>query len=214
LQIEMPVSVSRFASPALLVVDMQNDFVRDGAPMEVPDARATFEGHRRLIACFRSIGAPVVYTKFLATTEPSLLWVWSPQCEPPTSACRKGLRRRYLDSNDELECTDVAREIYPEEGDLVVEKHGYGSFHGTQLSDRLRQLKVASLFVTGTVTQICVEETAREAFHHGFATTLVGDAVSSFAPDLHAATLKNFAMKFGWVDSCDAVIHHLSGLES
>jgi nicotinamidase-related amidase len=54
-----------------------------------------------------------------------------------------------------------------------------------------------------------VEETAREAFHHGFRTTLVEDAVSSFAPDLHAATLKNFAMKFGWVERSDAVVRAL-----
>ena len=62
------------------------------------------------------------------------------------------------------------------------------------------------MVVTGTVTQICVEETARQAFHHGFRTTLVRDAVSSFAPDLHAATLKNFASKFGWVEDSAAVI--------
>jgi nicotinamidase-related amidase len=206
----MPFSVSRFSSPALLVVDMQNDFVREGAPMEVPDARASLESHRRLIACFRGIDTPVIYTKFLATDTPSLLWLWSPKCEPPTSACRRGVRRRYLDCAEDLECTDVVREIYPKEGDLVVEKFGYGSFHGTGLSDRLREMRVASLIVTGTVTQICVEETAREAFHNGFATTLVADAVSSFAPDLHAATLKNFAMKFGWVDDSETVIRNLT----
>jgi hypothetical protein len=89
----MPSSVSRFSSPALLVVDMQNDFVREGAPMEVPDARASLESHRRLISCFRGIGAPVVYTKFLATDTPSLLWLWSPKCEPPTSRMhRRGSR--------------------------------------------------------------------------------------------------------------------------
>ena len=66
-----------------------------------------------------------------------------------------------------------------------------------------------SLLVTGTVTQICVEETAREAFHHGFRTTLVADAVSSYAPDLHAATLKNFAMKFGWVEDSGSLLQRL-----
>ena len=65
------------------------------------------------------------------------------------------------------------------------------------------------MVVTGTVTQICVEETAREAFHHGFRTTIVEDAVSSFAPDLHAATLKNFNMKFGWVAKSDAIVSKL-----
>ncbi|MND06551.1 putative hydrolase [compost metagenome] len=60
--------------------------------------------------------------------------------------------------------------------------------------------------ITGTVTQICVEETAREAFHHGYKTTVVEDGVSSFAPDLQAAMLKNFGMKFGWVARSESII--------
>ena len=202
----MNVDATRFTAPALLIVDMQNDFVRAGAPLEVPDARATFEAHRRLIAAFRRIGAPVIYTRFLAPPEPSLLWRWSPQCAPPTSCCQKGFRRSYADHAGELECTDIVGEIAPREGDTLIDKYGYGAFHGTRLSDFLRQAGVRSLVVTGTVTQICVEETAREAFHHGFATTLASDAVSSFAPDLHAATLKNCAMKFGWVEDSAAII--------
>ena len=202
--------VARFTAPALLVVDMQNDFVRQGAPLEVPDARATLEAHRRLIAAFRRIGAPVLYTKFLATPEPSLLWRWSPQCAPPTLCCRKGFMRSYADHSGKLECSDIVGEIYPQEADTIIEKYGYGAFHGTRLSDCLRQSGVRSLVVTGTVTQICVEETAREAFHHGFSTTLASDAVSSFAPDLHAATLKNFAMKFGWVEDTAAIVESLA----
>ena len=201
---------TRFVAPALLVVDMQNDFVRAGAPLEVADARATFDAHRHLIDAFRKLGAPVVYTKFLATPEPSLLWRWSPQCAPPTLCCRKGVLRRYDDTATALECTDIVSELAPEPQDLIIEKFGYGAFHGTPLSDLLRQRGLRSLVVTGTVTQICVEETAREAFHHGFATTMVADAVSSFAPDLHAATLKNFAMKFGWVDTAEAVLQRLA----
>ena len=206
----MTIDETRLAAPALLIVDMQNDFVRAGAPLEVADARATFGAHRRLIDAFRRIGAPVVYTKFLATREPSLLWRWSPQCAPPTLCCHQGFARRYADTAAPLECTDIVVELAPEPHDLVIEKYGYGAFHGTPLSDWLRQRGVRSLVVTGTVTQICVEESAREAFHHGFSTTMVADAVSSFAPDLHAATLKNFAMKFGWVDTADAVAQILA----
>ena len=103
-------------------------------------------------------------------------------------------------------CADVIDELAPAPGEPIVDKLGYGAFHGTDLDARLRALGVRSLVVTGTVTQICVEETAREAFHHGYATTIVADAVSSFAPDLHAATLRNFAMKFGWVSDADEVI--------
>lgn len=199
----------RLRDPALLIVDMQNDFVRGGAPLEVPEARATIPAHRRLIEAARRRGLPVIYTKFLSHQEDSLLWEWSPQCRPPTKCCWKGHHRHYDDVGRELECTDVVEEIYPEPGDTIVEKYGYGAFHETPLALLLRDLGVRSLLVTGTVTQICVEETAREAFHHGFRTTLVADAVSSYAPDLHAATLKNFAMKFGWVEDSGMLLQRL-----
>lgn len=198
--------MDRVVNPALLIVDMQNDFVRQGAPLEVPDARLTIEPHRTLITAFRARALPVIYTKFIATPYRSLLWNWSPECEPDTKCCWKGHARHYEDRNEALDCTDIVREIYPEPSDLIVEKFGYGAFHGTALADMLHALEVTSVVVTGTVTQICVEETARQAFHHGFRTTLVEDAVSSFAPNLHAATLENFAMKFGWVSPSAGVM--------
>jgi nicotinamidase-related amidase len=196
----------RVVAPALLVVDMQNDFVRTGAPLEVPDARATIAATQRLLAAFRERGLPVIYTRFLSLQDDNLLWRWSPQCHPATRACWPDHRRSYDDVEGARPCADVIDELAPAAGDPIVDKVGYGSFHGTDLDARLRALGVRSLVVTGTVTQICVEETAREAFHHGYATTIVEDAVSSFAPDLHAATLRNFAMKFGWVSGADEVI--------
>jgi nicotinamidase-related amidase len=197
---------TRLNAAALLIVDMQNDFVRVGAPLEVPDARATLAVNRSLIDAFRRKRAPVFYTRFLSTPTRSLLWRWSPQCEPPVYCCHKGFMRRYPDVDDELDCSQVVTELFPAPGEQVIEKYGYGSFHGTDLATRLRNSGVESLVITGTVTQICVEETGREAFHHGFPTTIVSDAVSSFAPDLHAAALKNFAMKFGWVDDSATVL--------
>jgi nicotinamidase-related amidase len=104
----------------------------------------------------------------------------------------------------------VIDELEPASGDVIIDKYGYGAFHETPLAETLRSRSIVSLVITGTVTQICVEETAREAFHHGFHTTMVSDAVSSFAPDLHAATLKNFAMKFGWVAQSADVLAQLA----
>ncbi|MBA3479590.1 MAG: cysteine hydrolase [Lautropia sp.] len=190
----------RYRNPALLVVDMQNDFVRVGAALEVVDARATIPANRTLIDFFRSRKLPVVFTKFITFPSEVLLWEWSPQALPPTKCCWKGHQRYYPDIDREQECTDVIDELAPLPGEHQVEKFNYGAFHATTLDPILRSLGVESCVVTGTVTQICVEETARQAFHHGFRTTMVRDAVSSFAPDLHAATLKNFASKFGWVE--------------
>lgn len=199
----------RLKNPALVVVDMQNDFCRVGAALEVPDARATIGAHQRLLEVFRRRKLPVVYTKFLTFQQPVLLWEWSPQALPDTKCCWKGHKRYYPDLGREVECTDVIEELAPLPGDPIIEKYCYGAFHGTPLAQTLQFLKVETLVVTGTVTQICVEETARQAFHHGYPTTMVSDAVSSFAPDLHAATLKNFASKFGWVMTSAEVIDGL-----
>lgn len=209
-----PTAADHARQPALVVVDMQNDFVRIGAPLEVPKARETIAAHKMLISAFRAAGRPVVYTKFISRPYESLLWNWSPQCRPPVKNCWKGHHRTYGDSEGPRECTDVIDELRPADGDLLVEKYGYGAFHDTGLAGRLRALGVGSLFVTGTVTQICVEETAREAFHHGFPTTVIEDAVSSFDEELHRATLRNFAMKFGWVESAAAVVQRLKGLRN
>ncbi len=202
-------AVDRFAKPALLIVDMQNDFVRVGAPMEVPQARDTISQHQQLIQHFRKNRLPIAYTRFLAGPEHRLLWEFSPKLAPPTLACHAGHRRFYADIHKTLECTAIIDELTPKREDVVIDKLGYGAFHGTKLDDTLRQRGVESLIVTGTVTQICVEETAREAFHYEYKTTLVSDAVSSYLPDLHSSTLKNFALKFGWVSKTSEVLQAL-----
>lgn len=198
---------------ALIVVDMQNDFVRKGAPLEVPTALGTAAAQKALILAFRNRRLPIVYTKFISHPHYYLLWEWSPQCQPPTKCCWKGHERHYQDIGVTRDCTAIIDELTPAPDDIIIEKYGYGAFHGTPLADTLHALGVTTLAITGTVTQICVEETGREAFHHGFRTTLVEDGVSSFAPDLQAATLKNFAMKFGWVSKSDKIISSINSLK-
>ncbi len=85
----------------------------------------------------------------------------------------------------------------------------YGAFHNTNLDDLLKARHVESVWVPGTVTQICVEETARESFKRRYKTTIVSDAVSSYMPDLHAAVLKNFALKFGWVSTAADIMNEM-----
>ena len=80
----------------------------------------------------------------------------------------EGLPRYYQDVGKELDCSDIIDELYPEPGDPIVEKFGYGAFHNTNLDDLLKARHVESVLVTGTVTQICVEETARESFKRGY----------------------------------------------
>jgi nicotinamidase-related amidase len=201
----------RLSSAAFLIVDMQNDFVRVGAPLEVPDTRKIIAPIQEVTRVFRDAGRPIVYTRFVAGPGETLLWKWSPQIYPPVNCCRIGFRRRYEDIGGERECMAVIDELVVERGDYVVDKFGYGAFFRTNLPDILAATGTDTVVIAGTVTQICVEETGRESFHHGYKTVLLSDAVSSFDPELHAATLKNFAMKFGMVMDSSRLIRRIRG---
>lgn len=194
------------ARSALLVVDMQNDFVRKGAPQEVPQARLVIGTIAALIAAFRDTGRPVVYTRFTAGPQRTLLWTWSPECGPALRSCWPGEARRYGDRDEPLEGHAVIPELAPRPGEPVVDKYGYGGFHNTTLESVLRAHGATQLVVTGTVTQICVEETVREAFHRELEVVVVSDGVASFDEELASATLRNLAMKFGRVDPADTVL--------
>ena len=196
---------------ALLVVDMQNDFVRVGAPQEVPDARSTIPVIRSLIDRFHALGRPVVYTRFIGGSERTLMWAWSPELAPPLRSCRPGVSRSYGDISGEREGVAVIDELSPGADDLVVDKFGYGAFHRTLLHDLLETRGVDTVVVTGTVTQICVDETVRGAFESGFKAVAVRDGVSSFDAALHEATLRNLAMKFARVMTSADVFTEIGG---
>jgi nicotinamidase-related amidase len=194
----------------LLVVDMQNDFVRRGAPQEVPDARRIIHTIRRLIDAFRHAGRSIFYTRFLAGPNRTLMWIWSPECGEEMRSCWPGHIRAYEDADRPLEGAAIVNELSVLPGDVIVSKYGYGGFHNTVLEDALRSKHVDQVVVTGTVTQICVEETVREGFHRDLEMVVVRDGVASFDPQLHEATLKNLAMKFAMVTTAEEVIAAVS----
>ena len=68
----------RVRSAALVVVDMQNDFVRQGAPLEVPTSRATIPVISGLVDTFHARDLPVIFTRFVSGPEPGLMWLCSP----------------------------------------------------------------------------------------------------------------------------------------
>jgi len=107
--------------------------------------------------------------------------------------------RSYPDVDGARDCVAVIDELAPLPGDHQVDKYGYSAFHRTRLSDLLHAEAADTVVITGTVTQICVEDTARGAFHEGFKAAVVSDAVASFAPDLQQASLRTLAMKYGRV---------------
>lgn len=198
-------------SSALIVVDMQNDFVRVGAPLEVPDARETIEVHQELLGWFRAKRRPIVFTRFIAGPKPTLMWKWSPPIAPPTRCCWPGVWRSYGDVEGEREGIAIIDELEPRADEHQVDKYGYNGFHRTRLTDLLQAHHVDTVLISGTVTQICVEDTARGAFHEGFQAAVVSDAVSSYAPELHRASLQTLEMKYGRVVTAHQALAELGG---
>lgn len=202
------------SAAALLVVDLQNDFVRDGAPQEVADARATLPAVTALVDACRAARVPVLFTRYTAGPGATHHAWFSPECTAPTCSCWPGVTRRYRDRPDLLEGHQLVDELSLQPGEVVVDKYGYGSFHNTVLEDALRAAQVAQVWVVGTVTQICVEETVREGFHRGFEMVVAADGVSSFDDELHRATLRNLGQKFALVSDTAALMTTLTGAPS
>src|SRR5438094_3939254 len=149
---------------ALIVVDMQNDFVRVGAPLEVPDARETIEVHLELLDWFRGRGKPVVFTRFVAGPFPTLMWKWSPAIAPPVCCCWAGFMRAYADMEGQRDCVAVIDELAPRQGEAQIDKYGYNGFHRTRLTDLLVAHDFDTVLITGTVTPTCVDVTSCGAF--------------------------------------------------
>lgn len=196
----------------LVVVDMQNDFVREGAPQEVPDTRRIVPTIQRLVDAFRAAGRPVFYTRFLAGPQRTLMWAFSPECTDDQRSCWPGHYRRYADRPHDLEGPAVIDELIPHPGEQVIDKFGYNAFHNTPLADALHAHGVTQVVVTGTVTQICVEDTVRGGFHHNFEMVAVQDAVASFDPELHDASLRGMAMKYALVVDSEEILAAVESL--
>jgi nicotinamidase-related amidase len=194
---------------ALVIVDMQNDFVREGAAMEVPDSRKTISAIQSLIRMARQHKMPVIYTKFVAGPKRTFLWEWSPEI-PDNNCCMRGFRRGYKDAEGELECTDIIGELYPEPQDYIFEKYNYSAFRNTQLKDILFGNHCDAIIATGTVTHLCVGDTVHDAAQEHFKVLVASDGVSSYSELQQEAALERFHKKYGVVETSEEIIKRFS----
>ena len=159
---------------ALLVIDMLNDFVLPGAPLEVPDTRKTIPVIRKEIERAHAAGSPVIYV--CDSHEPDdpefSRFGWPPHAVKGTKGAA------------------VVDELKPSEDDIVVRKTTYSGFYNTDLDETLKQLGVGSLRLTGDVTHICIMFTASDAVLRGYDVTVVEKGVAGLAPEDHEAAIR------------------------
>ncbi len=207
-------------STALLVIDMQRDFVDPGGFGEmlgndVTPLRSTVEPTRRVLDAARAAGLFVIYTR--EGHRPDL------SDAPPTKLARgrlacgigdQGPMGRVLVRGEYGH--GIVDELTPIEGEPVIDKPGKGSFYSTDLELMLRNKGIKTLIVTGVTTEVCVQTTVREANDRGFECIVLEDCVGSYFPDFQDAALRMIKAQggiFGWVSHSKDVVPVLQSLE-
>lgn len=179
------------ARTAMIVVDMQNDFVAVGAPMETPAVRAIVPTLVEALKICRDAGTRVIYTAHVHRRDGSDMGLFD-DMHPPIAS-----RAALVDGTPGV---DIYAELAPAEGEHVIKKHRYSAFFGTDLDIVLREWNIDTVIISGTTTENCCLATARDAMFRNYRVVFLSDATATydypdrgFGPmpnaDVHHATL-------------------------
>ncbi len=160
------------ADSALIIVDMQNDFVREGGTLRVPAAEGTVKSIQRLLRQARKLKMPVAFTQDTSYKGDPEFSIW------PAHALHGTLGWQIID------------ELAPREGELVCVKNRYDGFYGTWLEHFLTYTwRVKNVIIVGTVANICVLHTAASAGLRWFHVVMPADGISALTEFDQALTL-------------------------
>lgn len=179
----------------LLVIDMQNYFLDPASPSFIPAGLAVLPNVARLIKSFREKKLPVIYTAHVHKSKELdggiLGWWW------------EGM---IIENTKDAE---IHLDLAPLPEEKVVYKHRYSAFYNTDLETVLRCLDVKDLLITGVMTNLCCESTARDAYFRDHRVFFVMDAAATLTEELHLATLRNLAYGFAYVADTQKIVQDL-----
>jgi len=198
---------------ALLIIDMQRDFLEPGGFGEmlgndVSQLRSAIEPNRRLLSVWRSKGLQVIHTR--EGHRPDLTDL------PPAKKVRGhgkttigdlGPMGRILVRGEAGH--DIIPELYPLPAEPVIDKPGKGAFFATDLHAILQNRGIQQLIVTGVTTEVCVNTTVREANDRGYDCLVPSDCTGSYFPEFQAMGLKMIKAQggiFGWVSTSEKLL--------
>ena len=183
---------------------MQKDFCYDGfatskAGRPLDAAKSIIPRLRDLLAAARESGVLVCHVGF-----------WTFADYESDSGAWLAQRRRATYATDkiaiaETEGAEFIDELAPREGEIVIKKHRYSAFKGTDLDMLLRAHDIRTVVPTGVSTNVCVESTLRDAFEHSYYVCVPEDGAASWDMELHAATLKTVNARFGLLTDCEEI---------
>ena len=201
------------ASTALVIIDMQRDFVEPGGFGEtlgndVSLLQSMVPPLRKVLDTARAVGLTVIHTREghvpdLSDCPPAKL----NRGDPTLRIGSPGPKGRILVRGEYGH--DIIDDLAPAPGELVIDKPGKGSFHGTSFGAELAARGITSLVVTGVTTEVCVHTTVREANDRGYECLVLSDCVGSYFPEFQRVGLQMIAAQggiFGWVAESPALI--------
>jgi len=182
------VAAPQFCAPALLVLDMQNEFLDREGQLPVWGGPAILPQVSALVQAFRQRTRPVIFTRHVCI---------EPFAHLDTIATMRALRdpASFLPANGWS--SDIHRDLGPAPGDHVITKYRYSAFFDSPLETLLRVAGIREVIVTGVATNICCEATAHDAFFRGFDVVFLIDATGGVDERSHLATLRTIQMAYG-----------------
>ncbi len=198
---------------ALIIIDMQRDFLEPGGFGEtlgndVSLLQAAVEPLRKVLDAARSAKMLVIHTR--EGHRPDLSDAPRHKVERGEPSLRIGAQGpmgRLLVRGEPGH--DIIPELYPAGAEPVIDKPGKGAFYATDLDALLREFGIQHLLVCGVTTEVCVNTTVREANDRGYRCVVLADCCASYFPEFHQmglAMIKAQGAIFGWVsDSASAL---------
>lgn len=166
---------------ALLVIDMQRYFLERGSHAFIPAATEIIGNVASIIEACRLRDLPVIFTRHANSRG------------APAGSMERWWRD-VLYEDDQL--SEILPALAPESGEHILRKSRYSAFVGTELESVLRNLGIERILITGVMTHLCCETTARDAFMRDFDVFIVIDGTASKTEDLHTASLRTLADGF------------------
>ncbi len=163
---------------ALLIIDMQDYFLNESSHAFVPSGRKALSNILLLVDCFKKKKRPIFLTYFAVKDGEN-----------------DSIRRWWQDTVSEG--TPESRITPPlHDAGITIRKSTYDAFHQTPLLGLLQKQDIHDVLITGVLTNLCCETTARQAFVHNFNVFFVMDATATYTKPMHEATLKNLGYGF------------------
>lgn len=179
------------ARTVMIVVDMQNDFVAEGAKLRSAQAAATVPRLAQTLKACRDKGIRIIYTAHVHRRDGSDMGLYDDLYSPIAE------RSSLVDGTEGVE---IFNDLAPAPGEHVIKKHRYSAFFATDLDLILREWGITTVIISGTTTENCCHATARDAMFHNYKVVFLSDATGTFdypdvgqgalsAEEVHRATL-------------------------